>query len=320
MKTVRPGRERRPSRRPGRRGCALLGAAALLALAGCAGPAARPAAGQSPGPGATGAAPAGRFIASRYISFTSYPGWIQRQIPPAAFDFSPWTIISDFGLWPARNGGVAVGDMQSLSLIPPVVSAAHRAHRMIIMAVGEQGLGAAFAAAASPAHRQRLISSIIGDVTRYRFDGVDIDWEEEVPQHQAEYTALVAGVRSALDRTFPGRHMFLSADVNPGQIPPPIAARIAPQVDTLNVESFQDNGLSEVAAYTRAGIPAGKLLLGIGVAPGYYDTTRARVAAKVAYAEQHGLRGTLLWQPGNLHSDHTDPRLIPLRQMIGTGG
>ena len=213
MKAVRPAWEWRSPQRPGRRACALLGAAALLALAGCAGPAAPGGTGKSAAPRAGGAGPAGRIIASRYISFTSYPGRIQRQTPPAAFDFSPWKIISDFGLWPTRNGGIAAGDMQSLALIPPAVSAAHRAHRMMIMAVGEQGLGAAFAAGASPAHRQRLISTIIGDVTRYHFDGVDI-----------------------------------------------------------------------------------------------------------AYAEQHGLRGTLLWQPGNLHGGHTDPRLIPLRQMVSIRG
>ena len=74
--------------------------------------------------------------------------------------------------------------------------------------------------------------------------------------------------------------------------------------------------MSSVAAYTQAGIPASKLLLGIGVSSGYYDSTRARVAAKVHYVENHGLKGTLLWQPGDLNTYRTDPRLIPLRQMV----
>lgn len=256
----------------------------------------------------------------KYVSFTSYPGWIQASIPPSHFDFTPWTVINDFGLWPAPDGGIATGDMQNLAYIPPAVAAAHRAHRLIIMAVGEQGQGANFASAASPAHRAGLIRAIVSYVAKYHFDGVDIDWEEEVPANQADYIALVSGVRGALDRAFPGRHMYLSADVNTGQIPPPIAARIAPYVNTLNDESFQDNGIASITAYERAGIPASKLLIGIGVAPGYYDTTVARVAAKVMYAEQHGLAGTLLWQPGNLHTYRTDPRLAPLRQMVGISG
>lgn len=297
----------RPISHAGGRVAALTGAALLL-LAACSGSGQAPprqAASGSPGP-----------AGSRYVSFTSYPGWIQASIPPGKFNYAPWTIINDFGLWPTRTGGIAVGDMESLAYIPRDVTAAHAAGRKIIMAVGEQGLGAAFASAASGRYRDRLVRAIVADVTRYRFDGVDVDWEEEVPAHRAEYVALVRDLRAAMTRAFPGRHMYLSADVNPGQVPPAIAVQIAPYVDSLNVESFQDNGVSSVAAYTRAGIPAGKLLLGIGIAKGYYDTTRARVAAKVRFVEQHGLKGTLLWQPGNLHSYRTDPRLIPLRQML----
>ena len=252
----------------------------------------------------------------QYVSFTSYPGWIQRSIPPAKFDFAPWTIISDFGLWPTKTGGIAVGDMGSLAYIPPAVSAAHKAGKMIIMAVGEQGQGADFAAGAAPQFRARLIRHIVSYVSRYDFDGVDIDWEEEVPQNQADYVALVKGLRSALNTAFPGRHLYLSADVDVGQIPPGIAAQIAPYVNSINMETFQDTGVSSTLAYTRAGIPASKLLLGIGVSSGYYDSTAARVAAKVRYVEEHGLKGTILWQPGALKTYKTDPRLIPLLQML----
>jgi hypothetical protein len=60
--------------------------------------------------------------------------------------------------------------------------------------------------------------------------------------------------------------------------------------------------------------------MGIGVAGGYYDTSESRVASKVRYVEAHGLGGTLLWQPGNLKTDWTDPRLTPLEQMLRSSG
>jgi hypothetical protein len=274
----------------------------LLALAAC---------GASAAPNPT-ASPA------TYESFTSYPGWIQKSIPPDQFDFSPWTVINDFGLWPTKSGGIAVGDMDSLSYIPPAVAAAHRAGRSIIMTVGEQGLGPTFASAASPQYRTAFINNIVSWVGKYNFDGVDVDWEEQVPQNQANYVALVGGLRSALDRAFPGRHMYLSTDVNQGQVPPAIAAKIAGYLDSLNLETFQDNGVADVNAYRSAGIPASRLLLGIGVAPGYYDTSQASVESKVRYVENQGLRGTLLWQPAYLNTYRTDPRLIPLRQMVKT--
>jgi hypothetical protein len=285
-----------------------VGSAALLLLAACGG--------SSGSPGTH----AGSVNATRsprtYVSFTSYPGWIQARIPPAKFDFTPWTVVSDFGLWPTNTGGIAVGDMNSLSHIPSAVAYAHKARKKIIMAVGEQGLGPAFASAASPRYRTALVNNIVGYVSKYKFDGVDIDWEEQVPQNEADYVALITELRTALDRAFPARRMYLSADVDLGQVPPAIAAKIAPYLDSVNMETFQDNGMSSVTAYTAAGIPASRLLLGIGVAPGYFDTTQASVAAKVSYVEDHGLKGTLLWQPGDLHTYRTDPRLIPLRQMI----
>lgn len=308
-----PESERRKSQLSRQAG-ALMATVTLLLLAGCGGGHGaqgnannRPDTNISPGPASPG---------HRYISFTSYPGWIQDRIPPHKFDFTPWTIINDFGLWPTKTGGIAVGDMDSLSYIPPAVAAAHKAGRMIIMAVGEEGLGGSFALGASPQNRAKLINNIVSYVSRYHFDGADIDWEEEVPQNQADYVALIKDLRASLDRAFPGRRMFLSTDVNTGQVPPDIAAQVAPYVNSLNMETFQNNGLSSIAAYSRVGIPVSKLLLGIGVANGYYDTNEARVAAKVKYVESHGLGGTLLWQPGNLRPYRTDPRLQPLRQMV----
>ena len=292
--------ERRTSP-PGRPALAVVAAAALLLATGCAGA-------HKSSPAQTG---------RKYVSLTSYPGWIQARIPPSKFDYTPWTIISDFGLWPTKTGGIAVGDMGSLSKIPPAVSSAQKAGKTIIMAVGEEGQGTKFAGGASPRYRTKLINSIVSYVSRYHFAGVDIDWEEDVPQNKADYVALIKGLRNALSIAFPARHMYLSAEVNIGQIPPSIAAQVARYVDSINMETFKDNGLSSVAAYTQAGIPASKLLVGIGVTSGYYDSTEARVAAKVKYVEAHGLKGTLFWQPGALNTYRTDPRLIPLRQMLG---
>ena len=170
--------------------------------------------------------PAATRTPRQYISFTSYPGWIQGSIPPGKFNYAPWTVISDFGLWPTTTGGIAAGDMGSLSNIPAVVAAARRAGKKIIMAVGEQGLGPAFASAASPRYQPTLITNITSYVAKYGFDGVDIDWEEDVPQNEASYVSLIKNLRATFQREFP-KPVFLSADVDTGQVPPGIAARIA---------------------------------------------------------------------------------------------
>lgn len=306
MRLLRERRKPRLSRKAG----ALAVAVGLLSLAACS-------SGSQPHTGASSPTPT--HAPRQYISFTSYPGWIQGSIPPSKFNYAPWTIVSDFGLWPTTTGGIAVGDMRSLSNIPPAVAAAHKAGKKIIMAVGEQGLGPVFARAASPRYQARLITSITNYLAKYGFDGVDIDWEEEVPQNQASYVSLIKNLRATFKREFP-KPVWLSADVDVGQIPPYIAAQIAPYVNTINMETFQNNGVSSAIAYIKAGVPASKLLMGVGVASGYYDTSESRVAAKVRYVEAHGLGGTLFWQPGNLTTDWTDPRLIPLEQMLHSSG
>jgi hypothetical protein len=308
---MRPGRERSKPPLSRRAGVILATVAPLLLVACSSGSSAPPPAASPPSAPAQGS--------RQYISFTSYPGWIQTTIPPNKFNYSPWTVISDFGLWPTTTGGIAVGDMGSLSYIPPVVAAAHKAGKKVIMAVGEQGLGPVFASAASPRYQAAFITSITNYIAKYGFDGVDIDWEEDVPQNAASYVSLIKNLRATFVREFP-KPLFLSADIDTGQIPPSIAAQIAPYVNSLNMETFQNNGVSSAVAYMKAGIPASKLLMGIGVASGYYDINEARVAAKVRYVEQHGLAGTLFWQPGNLNTILTDPRLIPLEQMVHSSG
>lgn len=311
---MRPVRERGNPGLSRRAGLALATAGALV-LAACSSGSHQPGA-QNTSPSTTSPA---TQTSRQYISFTSYPGWIQATIPPSKFNYKPWTVISDFGLWPTTTGGIAVGDMKSLSYIPPAVAAAHSAGKKIIMAVGEQGLGPVFASAASPRYQAAFITSITNYIAKYGFDGVDIDWEEDVPQNQASYVSLIKNLRSTFDREFP-HPLYLSADVDTGQTPPNIVAQIAPYVNSLNMETFQNNGVSSAVAYMNAGIPASKLLMGIGVASGYYDINESRVAAKVKYVEQHGLAGTLFWQPGNLNNDMTDPRLIPLEQMLHSSG
>jgi len=308
MRLLRERRTPRLSRKVG----ILVVALGLLPLAACS-------SGSQSQPKSGASSPAPTHAPRQYISFTSYPGWIQGSIPPSKFNYAPWTIVSDFGLWPTRTGGIAVGDMRSLSNIPPAVAAAHKAGKKIIMALGEQGLGPVFASAASPRHQARLITSITNYIAKYGFDGVDIDWEEEVPQNEASYVSLIKNLRATFDREFP-KPVWLSADVDVGQIPPYIAAQIAPYVNSINMETFQNNGVSSAIAYIKAGVPASKLLMGIGVASGYYDTSESRVAAKVRYVEDHGLAGTLFWQPGNLNTDWTDQRLIPLEQMLHSSG
>lgn len=252
----------------------------------------------------------------KYVSIAAYPGWIQNSITPDKLDYSPWTAIDDFGLWPSSTGEVATADMENLSYIAPAVSAAHKANKQILMCFGGEGAGPAFVAAAQPQYRTKLINNIVAAVKQYGFDGVDIDWEESVPANQANYIALVKELSTALNQAFPSNHKNLSIDVDNDQIPPSIATQLASSVDTVNIMSYWDDGLADFNGYVQAGVPANKLLIGLGVSSGYADSTAAKVAAKVDLVKSKGAKGTFLWQIGDLNTYKTDPRLDPLRQMV----
>jgi SAM-dependent methyltransferase len=276
----------------------------------------KPVASGGTGGGKPGGSTGGASPGYRYASIMEYPGWVQNHLAPNQIDYSPYTAIDHFGLWPTTTGGIAVGDMQSLSHLAPAVAAAHAHHRQIYMSVGEVRQGTDFAGAARPQYRQKFIDNIVSYVKKYNYDGVDIDWEEHVPDNQAEYITLLRGLRGALDQAFPGQHKVLGCDVDTGQIPPVIAAQVASSVDYMAMMAYWDTGASSFKAYRKAGIPASKLVLGIGLSAEYYDTTEARVQAKVKLMKSDGMEGLLGWQIGDLHGTNSDPRLDPLRALV----
>ena len=97
MGLVRDRRKAQLSRQAG----VLLVALALTLVAACSSD------GHKPQAQDHASSPAAAHPPRQYISFTSYPGWIQGSIPPSSFNYSPWTVISDFGLWPTTTGGIA---------------------------------------------------------------------------------------------------------------------------------------------------------------------------------------------------------------------
>lgn len=253
----------------------------------------------------------------RFWSMASYPGWVQDTIPPTRIDWASTTHVLHFGRYPTGTGDVVVGDMQATANHAPLVTAAHAAGRNALLVIGGEGCGAQFATAASdPTARARLVGALAGLASTYGYDGVDVDWEEDVPANEAAYVALHADLRTALPPS-----LLLTTDVVSGLVPGRIAARVLPYVDSVNVMSYWSDGRDQYAHYRSAGIPAAKLVIGLGIAadPTYVDHTPAAVASKVELVEAEGCRGTEYWHVGEMRDSLTDPRLQPLREMVATG-
>ena len=172
----------------------------------------------------------------------------------------------------------------------------------ILISVGGWGGSGGFSdMALTAASRARFIDSVVRFVTRYKLDGLDIDWEYPGlvgagntfrPEDKQNYTALLRELRSRFDREQKQQHrrLFTSIAVggNADFIEHTEMAAVARFVDTVNLMTYDYYGPDSdqisgnhaplftdpadpkqistdrtVREYEAAGVPASKLLLGL---------------------------------------------------------
>lgn len=169
----------------------------------------------------------------------------------------------------------------------------------VILSIGGWSRGAFSEAARTPASHQHFIDSVLTLVRSQRLDGVDIDWE--YPGHhergivssdrdRPHFTAPMAGLRRALDGMAKGRHLILTAALADGPFVDHIElGKVQGSLDRGNLMSYDFHnsttpttghhaGLfrsrsshdpadhtvpAAVAQYPRAGVPAGKIVVGV---------------------------------------------------------
>ena len=172
----------------------------------------------------------------------------------------------------------------------------------VLVSVGGWGGSGGFSdMALTAASRARFIDSVVRFITRYKLDGLDIDWEYPGlvgagntfrPQDKENYTALLRDLRARFDHEEKQLHRHLLTSVavggNADFIEHTEMAAVARAVDTVNLMTYDYYGPDEdkisgnhaplftdpadpkaisaertVRAYEAAGVPASKLLLGL---------------------------------------------------------
>ena len=158
--------------------------------------------------------------------------------------------------------------------------------------------------ALTAASRQAFAQSAVQFAVKYGFDGVDIDWEYPVggglstninrPEDKHNYTLLLQALRTALDAqgAIDGKHYLLTiaAPVGPSNYANLELSAVAGVVDWLNIMSYDYHGAwekttnhhcplyrspadpgdpslniaSTVQGYLAAGVPASRIVLGVG--------------------------------------------------------
>ena len=240
-----------------------------------------------------------------------YAGWYWTMYPPEAIDMSTMTHFV-FGRYAPALGSLPGGRAGDLlegagnahaEVEDALIAKAHAAGVKAMMMIGGESDGPGFlAATANPTVRARFIQNILDRAEHKGYDGVDIDWEEDLdtPTARAQALALLRELRaaSAQRARYQAAPLVLSWPgfwVNKNQPDiTPWHAEVAAAVDQFNLMTYSMAGdwgwlswhhsplfgagdlhptsiESTVQAYLNAGVPRAKLGIGIGLYGAYYN-------------------------------------------------
>src|SRR3989344_4190649 len=240
-----------------------------------------------------------------------YAGWYWTMYPPDAVDMSTMTHFI-FGRYAPALGslpGGRAGDLLEgagnahIEVEDALIAKAHTAGVKAMMMIGGENDGPGFlAATANPTVRARFIQNILDKAVQKNYDGVDIDWEEnlDTPEGRAQALALLRELRAASAQRprYQATPLVLSWPgfwVNKNQ--PDVTswhAEVAAAVDQFNLMTYSMAGdwgwlswhhsplfgagdlhptsiETTVQASLDAGVPRSKLGIGLGLYGAYYN-------------------------------------------------
>jgi chitinase len=130
-----------------------------------------------------------------------YPGWEQAGMPASTIAFATLTHVIHFSVVPNTDGTLdSTANTISTANSAAVVAAAHAAGRKVLICVGGASTESQFQAATSAGNLPVFINNLTNFMAVRGYDGVDIDWEPLPSTDAPQYTSLVTGLRSALNK------------------------------------------------------------------------------------------------------------------------
>lgn len=236
------------------------------------------------------------------IATTWYTGWHAQHLPLEDISWEKWSSISYAFAETTPDPAVVALQDSDADILKRLVDMAHQNHVDVLLTVGGWTGSRYFSTAVGSAeNRTAFANALLGLVQQYNLDGIDIDWEYPnkqglgcniiSPQDTPNFLALLQELRASPA----GQNMtistatsivpFTSPDGTPTADVSPFAAVLdyvtlmdydvwgtwspavgpnAPLADACAApEHQQGSATSAVAAWTRAGLPASKIVLGV---------------------------------------------------------
>jgi chitinase len=218
-----------------------------------------------------------------------YTGYNTGLLPIANIDWSGLThiIFGPVTVNSATSLNMTFEDSNGTADAKALATAAHAHGVKALMMLGGQNSGAPIKAATTSGNVATFVSTLIADMKSVGFDGIDLDWEDNVSLPQ--FIALVQGLRAAQPNiilTLPGGSLNLNSDhVDPQWV------TVAQSLDRYNIQTYYPSTAyagtgsgwyswfssplsgnsghtptaidAVMAAYATAGIPKSKIGMGV---------------------------------------------------------
>jgi GH18 family chitinase/sugar lactone lactonase YvrE len=170
-----------------------------------------------------------------------------------------WPVIPNAG---AAASATAPGTLYSLPFglsqaafdtnANALIAGAHAAGAKALLGVGGDAYSAAtpdntsatqgFQVSTGPTYQATFISNIVAMVTKYGFDGVDINWEQIRTSDNAHFTSFIANLRAALTAASPGLLLTMPPETSQNGGRPDLIAQVYQELDQINIQTYQMSG------------------------------------------------------------------------------
>jgi GH18 family chitinase len=178
-------------------------------------------------------------------------------------------------------------------------STCHTNNTKALLCIGGAGVGGSFTSSTTSSNLTNFITTIVNAMKAQNFDGIDIDWEDNV--NSGQYAALIQQLSAALEKITPKPLLTIATGMGLAQYTAPVAA----YADQLNLMSYYDyltgGGApvpSQLAAFTSRGVAKSKLGLGYGYdTDGEVDVNNPNdIGLKILYTIDNGYGGIMVWE------------------------
>ncbi|MGH2513242.1 MAG: glycosyl hydrolase family 18 protein [Candidatus Limnocylindrales bacterium] len=239
-------------------------------------------------------------------------GYVAREA--AKLDYAAISTVVEFGIQVQSNGALArtlAGAIHpkwkawTSPAMDDLIARAHAAGTKVVPSI----IGYAWTPAeiattrallASPTARARMISETVAEVVRRGVDGVNLDFEPIPVGQRTNFTALVRGLRAALDAVHPGYQLTVAmtgyfSSYDPGALIAPGAADAIYLMGyhyrgTFSTQAGSNSPLGgtkynladTVSALATAGVPADRIILGLPFYGHLWPTVGPTINARVS--------------------------------------